>query len=136
MKHEDSVAIGERLKKVRLNLSLRQAQMGEKFGINQSTYGQKERGLSALTHEMYFILFHEMRVDLNWLISGEGDLFRNNPKPEARIAYEPEVSYGQGNTATTGMSNAELMIKMMGMIQELKQKYESLENRINKSEDE
>ena len=136
MKHEDSVAIGERLKKVRLNLGLRQAQMGERFGINQSTYGQKERGLSALTHEMYYILFHEMRVDLNWLISGEGELFRNNPKPDGRMAYEPEVSYGQGNAASTGMSNAELMMKMMEAIQELKQKYEQLENRFDKKEEE
>lgn len=69
--------IGARLKQVRLKLNLTQLEVSEKFTINQSSYSRMEKDLT----EPNLLFLHNFSstysINLNWLISGEGDMFIN-----------------------------------------------------------
>ncbi|MFV0424949.1 MAG: helix-turn-helix domain-containing protein, partial [Bacilli bacterium] len=55
----------------RINKKYTQEQMGEVLGVSSKYYGRIERGEYFLTPEKLLILHKELKVDLNYLLSGE-----------------------------------------------------------------
>ena len=73
---------GERLRQVRKELDLTQEQMGERLGYSQSTYQRYESGRSKVPLDLIDGLKHQFRVDPEWVISGDGEMFMpEGPKP-------------------------------------------------------
>ena len=65
----------ERLKKIRYELGLTQAEFAEKLGIKQSTYSMIEKGQRALTDRTIKTLCYVHNINENWLRTGDGSIF-------------------------------------------------------------
>ena len=75
---EENISYGyERLKKIREQSGLSQAKFAEKFGINQSTYGQWEIGKRSIP-DSFKLQLSSIGINLHWLITGVGSMFIDN----------------------------------------------------------
>ncbi len=94
--------IGNRFKKIRQELTLSQELFGARLGMSKS-------GISAVENDKVFVsvdvlrtLFFDLNVNLNWFISGKGEIF-NPPEFEdvkADILREVDdilIKYGVKN---------------------------------------
>lgn len=63
-----------RLKELREWYGESQAKFAQRFGIAQNTYGQYEIGKRSIPDDFKTMLA-ESGVDMNWLITGQGDMF-------------------------------------------------------------
>lgn len=72
----DLNAVGSRLKAVRKNLKLKQKELAEILNITAVTLSDIETGKKRPGSEILFILSEVYHVNLNYLINGEGDMFR------------------------------------------------------------
>lgn len=64
-----------RLRQFRESLGLKQSHMAKKLGLSQSTYAQYELGARKIPASLRTTL-HELRLNLNWLDTGEGSMLR------------------------------------------------------------
>ena len=69
---------GSRFKELRLKLNLSQEEMGQIFNLTKSYISLVERDKSQLSADSFKKLFLDYKVNLNWLIAGEGDMFLSN----------------------------------------------------------
>lgn len=67
--------IGERLKAVRKNLKLSQAELGEKLKINASAISQMEHNHIKPSLETLATMARFYGVNLHWLITGDGSMY-------------------------------------------------------------
>lgn len=72
---------GKNLKKIRKRLDITQDKMAEMLGISARTYAAYERDENNPPYSMLVILHNNHNVNLNWFITGEGEMF-NPPKFE------------------------------------------------------
>ncbi len=72
----DLNAIGSRLKAVRKNLNLKQKEIAEILNISVVTLSDIETGKKRPGAELLFSLSGLYRVNLAYLLHGEGDMFR------------------------------------------------------------
>lgn len=70
---------GENLKKLRKKLSFTQEQMACELGIPVRTYTAYERKENNPPYFMLVTLYQKYNVNLNWFVTGEGEMF-NPPK--------------------------------------------------------
>jgi transcriptional regulator with XRE-family HTH domain len=82
----DQVSIGNRVKAIRKALGLLQKDFVKVVNINMSTLSDIETGKKRPGSEMLFILSDEYRVNLHYLLHGEGEMFRQE-KPLSGIAF-------------------------------------------------
>ena len=66
-----NVEIGGRLKMIRENMHLSQAQFAEILDVTEDHYLRIENGISGLTIEKIQLLFDKLHIDSNYLINGE-----------------------------------------------------------------
>lgn len=66
--------ISDRLKEVKSKLGYSQVGFAKEIGMPQSTYAKYEIGKAALPDDVKLILSYK-GVDMNWLITGQGDMF-------------------------------------------------------------
>ena len=71
---------GERLKKIRFVLKLTQQQLADKLGVKSQAVSKVEKNLNGLRNESLIILFKKYNVNLNWLITGQGEMFNSHEK--------------------------------------------------------
>lgn len=71
-----SETIGTRFKKLREHLELSQEKFSRQFNITQQTYSLIEKGKRLPNIKTVMILSDNFNVNLNWLISGKGNMFR------------------------------------------------------------
>jgi SOS-response transcriptional repressor LexA len=67
--------IGERLKAIRSALRLKQIEMAKAMEMNPSAISQMESGRTKPSLETLIEIAQRYRVDLHWLITGEGQMF-------------------------------------------------------------
>lgn len=82
---------GERIKEVRKTLGLTLEKFGEKLGVGKAAISAIENGSRNLTEQMTKSICREYRVDYDWLVYGEGDMFSNIPETildELCVQYE------------------------------------------------
>jgi transcriptional regulator with XRE-family HTH domain len=73
--------MGERLKALRLKLGLNQDVFADQIGHKRANYSRVERGQVKISSVTLFHLFEKFNVDLNYMVTGEGELFRDNQPP-------------------------------------------------------
>jgi phage repressor protein C with HTH and peptisase S24 domain len=64
---------GERLKQLRADLRLTQAEMAEKLGTHVNTYGAYERGAQVPSSDVLLKLYEQFNVSSDWILYGLGD---------------------------------------------------------------
>ena len=85
--------INDRLRLIRENYKLSQAKFAKQFNLPQSTYAQYEMGGRSVPDELKQNL-HSLGVDLNWLVTGHGTMFRDGSSAsEGDIPTIPEDKY-------------------------------------------
>lgn len=73
------INIGERLKKIRSILNLQQKEFSEKVGISQGFLSELESNKKAPSYTLLIAISHVFNVNLNWLLTGEGEMFIDKP---------------------------------------------------------
>ena len=71
----------ENLKKIRKELGLSVAKLGEKLEIPAMTLTNYERGERTPSAQLFIQLNKKLNINLNWFVSGIGEMF-NSPKFE------------------------------------------------------
>ena len=69
--------LSERIKSVRLSLSLNQTQMAELLGIHMQTLSRYEQGKLNPSAEFLIVLAEKTGVSTDWLLIGQGEMLRN-----------------------------------------------------------
>ena len=67
--------VGERIAEVRKNQRMSQRAMAVVFKISQGSYQKYESGDSLLNSEKLDILCREFKININWLLTGDGSMF-------------------------------------------------------------
>jgi transcriptional regulator with XRE-family HTH domain len=78
---------GGRLKQAREAINLKQEDMADKLNIGQSAYSKMERGKSDFSAEL-LALIPELGINLNWIITGKGEMFLPEPDETSNLLNE------------------------------------------------
>lgn len=106
------ITFGKRLKKVREGLGLDQKAFGMAIGVaGRDTISRWERGLGFPSADILNYLRQKFRINIDWLISGEGEPFigertqeeKATPRGEAR-AIDPVVQLLNEEEERTGVT--------------------------------
>ena len=85
------------LRTIRNTLKLSQQEFGKLLGIPQTTYANYENGKTNIPDDIKLKLFNEFSVNLNWLISGQGNMLISDTTP---VSYTPVQKDDEYITAT------------------------------------
>lgn len=80
-----------KIKELRKSLNLNQSVFANKIGVHLQTLSRYERGEVRPSSELLKKISKEFDVNLNWLMTGEGSMLRNEIK-EGRSAYNAAAS--------------------------------------------
>lgn len=70
--------IEQRLKEIRNSVGLSQKDFGAIMGIAQTSYANYENGRSSIPASLLEALSLKLNLNLNWLITGEGNMYLDN----------------------------------------------------------
>jgi transcriptional regulator with XRE-family HTH domain len=70
------LSLGKRLKQIRESLKLSQQQFAEKLSIKSQSVYKVEKDLNGLSNETLINLIKNYNVNINWLLTGEGEMFK------------------------------------------------------------
>lgn len=87
--------INDRLRLIRENIGESQSKFCKRFSLPQQTYANYELNKRSIPDDLKMKLFSELDVDLNWLVTGHGTMFRDGSGAEAcgDIPSIPEDKY-------------------------------------------
>jgi len=68
--------IGERLHKIRKELGLTQFELVKNLNFDRANYSRIENGQVMANLELLLMLYRDFRISLDWLITGDGPMFR------------------------------------------------------------
>lgn len=74
--------INERIKSIRSTLRIKQNEMAKLLEMNPSAISQLESGRTKPSLETLIDIAQKLRVDLHWLITGEGRMFNKAEDPQ------------------------------------------------------
>lgn len=86
---------GSRLAVLRDLLNLSQQEFSSRIGITQGALSQLEAQKSNLSLDSLLKINRAFRVDCNWLVTGEGDIFVRENKPEAAQLGEDNIHFSR-----------------------------------------
>ena len=75
--------IGDRIKNIRINLSISQSDMANILGTNQKTLSRYENNLTFPPVDILEKLAEKYNFNLNWLITGKGEMFIESSNVQA-----------------------------------------------------
>lgn len=70
----------QRLKELRLALSLSQEELGKRIGITRSAISNLEKGTRNMSEQTIKSICREFNVSIAWLKEGKGDMFTDLPE--------------------------------------------------------
>lgn len=76
-----------RLKELRDSLGYSQKKMGDLLNIAQTTYANYESGKANIPDELKIKLLKQLNLNMNWLLSGYGQMFISDNKPESSSTF-------------------------------------------------
>lgn len=71
---------GERVRKIRKTLGLTLDKFGEKLGVKKNSVSQIENDVNSLTDQMARAICREYRVNYDYLMNGDGEMFDDLPQ--------------------------------------------------------
>jgi transcriptional regulator with XRE-family HTH domain len=81
--------LGNRLKEIRISLGLKQQDMPKKMGIgSQKTWSNYETGETFPPNEVFQKLANFLNIDLHWLITGKGSMYRSERTATSKTVFE------------------------------------------------
>jgi len=93
--------IANRLKRLRTELGITQAEFGERLGWTRSFYKNLEYGITEPRDNLLALMSREFGVSEKWLRTGEGEMFdRSNVSIDALVAQ-----YGLGDLERALLEN-------------------------------
>ena len=92
-------AINERFKTLRMHCDKSQEEFGKVLGLTKSGISDIERGKRNVTEQHLIMLsnWKEKRVNINWLRTGDGDMFLELPEEDEIAVYVSELLEDDGN---------------------------------------
>ena len=66
----------ERIKELRKTLNLTLDKFGERLGVTRATVSRLEKGERNLTEQMFKSICREFNVNVDWLRTGNGEMFK------------------------------------------------------------
>jgi transcriptional regulator with XRE-family HTH domain len=88
-KDKEIEKISLRLKEIEKNLNVKKKFIAEKAGINVHFYYSVSMGRQPISFDLLFKICTTYNISPNWLIFGEGEMFRQNNEPPPLV--DPEV---------------------------------------------
>ena len=70
----------QRLKELRLALSLSQEELGKRIGITRAAISNLEKGTRNMSEQTIKSICREFNVSIAWLKEGKGDMFTDLPE--------------------------------------------------------
>lgn len=88
-----SETVGDRVKKLRKYNKLNQKQFGNSIGLVQNTISQIENNFSRLTVPAAYLICDRYNIDIDWLLTGEGEMLRRDPPvpPADQVVVQKNV---------------------------------------------
>lgn len=86
---------GKRLKNIREKLKLNQTEFADKLNIKSQSVWKAEKNINKLSNDNLFNLVSQFNINLNYLISGKGEMFINEtiqPSEELRAMFQEELT--------------------------------------------
>jgi len=80
------VKIGKRLRQIRERFGMSQTEFGNSLGIQYQHVSKYERGESVPTWENLIKLIQNYDININWLLTGEGDQLRERHQHEVIVS--------------------------------------------------
>ncbi|WP_144753058.1 helix-turn-helix domain-containing protein [Bartonella saheliensis] len=131
----------KRLRLIRESLLLSRHQIATRLGINKAIYDHAERGTTFPNVEFLIVLSQKLKVNLNWLVTGDGEMFSDMAKVKAaglrsqaipaglmkKLGYLAYTTYHDANITLSPEDVAELAAELYGKLQELIQKLNDME---------
>jgi len=84
------ISIGQRLKRIREQLGLSQAQLAKRIGFSQKAVSHWERGERDIPTQA-LVALKQLGVNIDWLLTGEGEPLTNDPKKEEILKIMQEL---------------------------------------------
>ena len=72
--------MNQRLKELRLALSLSQEELGKRIGITRAAISNLEKGTRNMSEQTIKSICREFNVSIAWLKEGKGDMFTDLPE--------------------------------------------------------
>ena len=86
--------VRDRVKELRLSLSLTQQEFADRLGIKRNTIAKYETGLNNPTDSVVALICKTWNVNLEWLKEGKGEMYLSSPM-DALEAYCKENNLGR-----------------------------------------
>lgn len=80
-----------RIRELRKELGLTQAEFGERLGIKANTVGNYETGLRVPSDAIIFSICREFDVNEDWLRTGSGDMFITKTRSQEIVDFMSEL---------------------------------------------
>lgn len=80
-----------RIRELRKELGLTQAEFGERLGIKANTVGNYETGLRVPSDAIIFSICREFDVNEEWLRTGSGDMFIVKTRSQEIVDFMSEL---------------------------------------------
>ncbi|MCP5108312.1 MAG: helix-turn-helix transcriptional regulator [bacterium] len=74
--------IGVRFRQFREQIGKVQSRLSAELNVSQSTIANIENGSAFPNHVYLFYLYHRYRLNVNWLLTGDGEMLRKALKKE------------------------------------------------------
>jgi len=86
------MSVGARLKEIRKISKLNQQNFAEKLKVTDKTYWNYEKDVSDISVSCLTNLFTLFNVNLNWLITGEGEMFLSDKNDDFDKKVESKIN--------------------------------------------
>lgn len=106
----------DRLREVRMDTEMSQAQFARMFGLPQSTYAQYEKGGRSIPDELKASISTALNINLHWLITGNGSKYLPYDGPDEKTIQKIyEEMDNQENKVHANSECTTLLIPMTNM---------------------
>lgn len=85
------MSTNNRMKTLRKHLNLNQAEFGQKIGLKNGAISWMEKEGNTITKQNIKIICDTFNVSENWLLNGEGDMFRPADEPDILDRLQQEL---------------------------------------------
>jgi transcriptional regulator with XRE-family HTH domain len=87
------MSISQRIKQIRVEKKLTGKEFATAINVDNSQYSKIENGKLAPTIDHLMELYSKFNVSIDWLLSGEGEMFRGSEMPTQ--AYSESFFYNE-----------------------------------------